>query len=69
MKQNLKSTFRTMLGIFLIVFGVAGMILPVLPGWWVALIGLQILGWTLVVDRHKPWRQIFSFKHKLRDRD
>jgi len=68
MQQNLKSSLRKFFGVFLITFGVAGMILPILPGWWVALIGLQILGWTLVIDRHKPWRQIISFKHKSRDR-
>jgi len=68
MKQNVKSTLRMVLGVFCIVFGVAGMILPVLPGWWIALIGLQLLGWTLVIDRHKPWRQIIRFKHKYRSR-
>jgi len=65
MQQKTRSTLRIALGIFLIVFGVAGMILPVLPGWWIALIGLQLLGWKLVIDRHKPWKEIISFKDKL----
>ena len=64
MQQNVKTTLRTSLGIFLIVFGIAGMILPILPGWWVALIGLEILGWKLVIDRHKPWKEIISFRDK-----
>jgi len=68
MKQNVKSTAQMVFGVLFIVFGVAGMILPVLPGWWVALIGLQLLGWIMVIDRHKPWRKIISFKHKSRDR-
>ncbi len=64
MYQKMKVTFRIFLGVFLIVFGIAGMILPILPGWWVALIGMEILGWKLVIDRHKPWKEIVSFKNK-----
>ena len=69
MQKEVKNTIRTFLGVFLIVFGIAGMILPVLPGWWVALIGLQILGWTMVIDSHKPWREIIHFKHKSREEE
>ncbi len=65
MYAKAKTTLRTMLGIFLIIFGIAGMILPILPGWWVALIGLEILGWKLVIDRHKPWKEMFRFKNKF----
>ena len=64
MQAKAKTTLRTVLGIFLIVFGLAGMILPILPGWWVALIGLEILGWKLVIDRHKPWKEMIKLKNK-----
>ena len=64
MEAKAKTTLRTGLGIFLIIFGLAGMILPILPGWWVALIGLEILGWKLVIDRHKPWSEMIKIKHK-----
>ena len=67
MENRAKNTLRTSLGIFLIIFGIAGMILPVLPGWWVALIGLEILGWKLVIDRHKPWSEMIKLKHKKSD--
>ena len=67
MYEKAKITLRTSFGIFLIIFGVAGMILPILPGWWVALIGLEILGWKLVIDRHKPWKEMFKFKNKYSD--
>ncbi|TXH02777.1 MAG: hypothetical protein E6R05_03720 [Candidatus Moraniibacteriota bacterium] len=67
MENRAKNTLRTALGIFLIIFGIAGMILPVLPGWWVALIGLEILGWKLVIDRHKPWSEMIKLKHKKSD--
>lgn len=64
MQEKAKTTLRTALGVFLIVFGIAGLILPILPGWWVIPIGLELLGWKLVIDRHKPWGSIISFKHK-----
>lgn len=64
MEQITKSRLRTALGVFLIVFGVAGMILPILPGVWLIPVGLQLLGWKLVIDRKKPWGQIISFKDK-----
>lgn len=67
MQAKARTTLRTALGIFLIIFGLAGMILPILPGWWVALIGLEILGWKLVIDRHKPWREMIKLKYKKSD--
>lgn len=67
MQQKAKETLRIILGVFLIVFGIAGMILPILPGWWVALIGLQLLGWRLVIDWKKAWKDVISFKSKTAD--
>lgn len=67
MQAKAKTTLRTAIGLFLIIFGLTGMILPVLPGWWVALIGLEILGWKLVIDRHKPWAEMIKLKHKKSD--
>lgn len=63
MEQIIKTRLRTALGVFLIVLGIAGMILPILPGIWFIPIGLQLLGWKMVIDRKKPWRQIISFKN------
>lgn len=68
LQQKAKTTGKTIFGVSLIVIGIAGMILPILPGWWVALIGLQILGWKLVIDRQKPWSQIVSFKNIFKDK-
>jgi hypothetical protein len=67
MEQQVKRNLKKALGIFLILFGIAGMILPILPGWWVGVIGLELLGWRLVIDRKKPWREIISFKDKTKD--
>lgn len=55
MEQKVTHTLKGVLGIFLIVFGITGMILPVLPGWWFIPIGLQLLGLKLVINRKKPW--------------
>lgn len=64
MEQQLKKSLKRGLGIFLIIFGILGLILPILPGVWVIPIGLELLGWRLVIDRKKPWREIISFKDK-----
>ncbi|EKD80391.1 MAG: hypothetical protein ACD_40C00119G0001 [uncultured bacterium] len=66
MQEQFKKNLKRALGIFLIVFGVAGMILPILPGVWFIPIGLQLLGWRLVIDRKKPWREIITFKDKTK---
>lgn len=64
MQQKTITSIKTILGIFLIIFGIAGMILPILPGWWVAIIGLELLGWKLVFDRKKPWLEMIKLKWK-----
>ena len=66
MQEQFKKNLKRALGIFLIVFGVAGMVLPILPGVWFIPIGLQLLGWRLVIDPKKPWREITTFKDKTK---
>ncbi len=68
MEQTVKATLKRALGIFLIVFGILGLILPILPGWWVIPIGLELLGWRLVFDRKKPWREIITLLDKNKDK-
>lgn len=67
MEALVKKNLKRALGIFLIVFGIAGLILPILPGWWVIPIGLELLGWRLVFDRKKPWSKIITFRDKTKD--
>lgn len=68
LQEKQKSTIKTILGVFLIAIGILGMIVPILPGWWVVLLGLQLLGLKLVIDRNKPWRKMISFKdHSIDD--
>lgn len=64
MEQQVKKNLKRALGIFLVVFGIAGLILPILPGVWVIPIGLELLGWRLIIDRKKPWREVFTLKDK-----
>lgn len=68
MEQQVKNNLKRTLGIFLIVFGIAGLILPILPGWWVIPIGLELLGWRLVFDRKKPWSQIITLLDKNKEK-
>lgn len=68
MEQEVKKNLKKALGIFLIVLGLAGMILPILPGVWFIPIGLELLGWRLVIDRKKPWQKIISFIDKAKER-
>jgi len=67
MEQQVKKNLKRALGIFLVIFGIAGLILPILPGWWVIPIGLELLGWRLIIDRKKPWREIISLYDKTKD--
>lgn len=69
MEQQVKKNLKRALGIFLVVFGIAGLILHILPGWWVIPIGLELLGWRLIIDRKKPWREIISLKDKTLGKD
>lgn len=69
MEQEVKKNLKRALGIFLVVFGILGLILPILPGVWVIPIGLELLGWRLIIDRKKPWKEIISFKDKTKDKE
>lgn len=64
MQEQAKKNLKRALGIFLIIFGILGLILPILPGVWVIPIGIELLGWRLVIDRKKPWSEIISLKSK-----
>lgn len=68
MEQQIKSKLKQSLGVFLIIFGILGLIFPVLPGWWVIILGLEILGWRLVFDRKKPWREMITLIDKTKQK-
>lgn len=47
----MKRVLRIALGILLMILGVLALLTPFTPGSWLALIGLEILGLRLVVQR------------------
>jgi uncharacterized protein YqgC (DUF456 family) len=48
MNKNIIQAIRIFFGVLLIVVGVAGIILPVLPGWILIFIGIELIGIQLV---------------------
>jgi len=38
------------IAIFLLVFGIFALVTPLTPGAWLALIGLEILGWRVIIE-------------------
>lgn len=64
MSEKFKISIKKTTGTVLIVLGILGMILPVIPGVWFIPLGLELLGWKLVIDRKKPWREIIKIKNK-----
>lgn len=50
--ENMRRSLRIILGIVLIILGVAAALTPFSPGSWLALIGLEILGLRILLQ-HK----------------
>lgn len=51
MEQRNLSIFTKILAIFLFIIGIAGIILPILPGWPFIFLALFIWGGTALLDR------------------
>ena len=69
MEIEVKKKLKKALGVFLVIFGILGLILPILPGVWVIPIGLELLGWRLIIDRKKPWREMIKIRDKTKDKE
>lgn len=57
------STARSIVGILLVLLGIAALLTPLTPGSWLAIIGLQLLGWHVTtgwVFAHlrRRWRRM-----------
>ena len=73
-----KKVLRIVVGIFLLLLGLAALLTPFTPGSWLALVGLEFLGlrvllrnWVCARARAKPqsrfWRaacRVFSLGHR-----
>lgn len=56
---------RTAFGIFLILFGISGIILPIIPGWLLIILGIELAGFNFVFyDRIKAYAQKKMEKNK-----
>ena len=47
----MKKTFKKVLGVILIILGLLALLTPFSPGSWLALIGLEILGLRMLLER------------------
>ena len=47
----MRKTLRIILGVVLIIIGVVAALTPLSPGSWLALIGLELLGLRILVER------------------
>lgn len=68
MEQQIKSKFKKTVGIVMVILGLLGLLLPVLPGWIFIFIGLEIWGWRLVIDRKKPWLEMITLIDKTKEK-
>lgn len=59
-----KPKIRKTLGIVLVIVGLVALITPLTPGSWLALIGLELLGWRILF--YDPLRRRLSGASKLK---
>lgn len=53
-----KPKVRKTVGVILIIIGLAALVTPLTPGSWLALIGLELLGWRILLySRLKFWKK------------
>ena len=64
MSEQLKVILKGLAGVVLIMLGILGLILPVFPGLWLIPMGVQLLGWRLVIEHKKPWREMIKLISK-----
>jgi len=56
-----RTTVKKIVGIALIIVGVAGWFLPLFPGWFLVIIGVEIMGWRLMIPSERIaafWRRV-----------
>ena len=58
----MRKTLKIVLGIILILIGVAALLTPLTPGSWLALIGLELVGMRILLER----KIISILPHKYR---
>jgi hypothetical protein len=61
---RMRAVVKPVIGVFLVIFGVAALVTPFTPGAWLALVGMEMLGLSRFFPRRvrEPWEK---FKVKL----
>jgi drug/metabolite transporter (DMT)-like permease len=65
--NNMLRTLKIILGIFLILVGVLALLTPLTPGSWLALIGLELLGSRILLERKLVSILPHKYRHKVRN--
>ncbi len=56
MQQEVLRIVRIVFGLLLVLIGIAGVVLPILPGWILIFVGIELLGIQLVfLDKIKEY--------------
>jgi drug/metabolite transporter (DMT)-like permease len=63
----MRRTLKIILGIFLIIIGVLALLTPLTPGSWLALIGLELLGLRILLERKIISILPHKYRRKVRD--
>jgi hypothetical protein len=61
----MRKTLRIILGVVLIILGVAAALTPLSPGSWLALVGLELLGLRILVERKFLSLLPEKYRHKF----
>jgi uncharacterized membrane protein len=65
--ENMRRVLKIVLGIFLILIGVLALLTPLTPGSWLALIGLELLGLRILLERKLISILPHKYSRKVRD--
>ena len=65
MKPILKKILKKTIGVILIIVGLAALLTPLTPGSWLALIGLQLLGFGFLLENRIGRARKKRFKDKF----
>jgi hypothetical protein len=63
----MRRVLKIVLGILLILIGVLALLTPLTPGSWLALIGLEILGLRILLERKLISILPHKYRRKVRD--
>ncbi len=65
--QRTKLVLKKTLGVVLLILGLLALVTPLTPGAWLGIIGLELLGWRVILQDYieKRWPQHAERTRKL----